>query len=115
MILSPRAAGMVYLPPLTTVPAGAVVIDAVWQLAQPIETKRFEPAIASDVAASAVSRGGTLGERMKRTKASTSVRLGLETVAASSGSGTVSNAATELPIVVFSVGWSGLVMPISLT
>ena len=86
----------------------------VWQLLQPIETNRFEPAMASEVAASAVSRGGTLVERMKRVKASTSGPLGALAVAASSGSGTVSNAATELPIEVFSVGCSGLVMPISL-
>src|SRR3954453_4991375 len=115
MILSPRAAGTVNLPPLITVPTGAVGIVGVWQVAQPIETKRFEPAMASDVAARAVSRGGTLVERMKRTKASTSGPLGLATVPASSGSGTVSNAATEFPIEVFSVGCSGLVMPISLT
>src|SRR4051795_6261495 len=115
MILSPRAGGTVNLPALMTVPAGAVVIDVVWQLAQPIEVKSDAPATASDVAAKAVSRGGALVERMKRTKASTSGPLGAVPVAASSGSLTVSNAATEFPIEVFSVGWSGLVMPISLT
>src|SRR3954466_11702960 len=115
MFLSPRAAGTVNLPPLMTVPVVAVVIVGVWQLAQPIETKRFEPAMASEVAASAVSRGGALVEGMKGGEASTSGPLGLATVPASSGSGTVSNAATETPIEVFSVGCSGLVIPISLT
>src|SRR3954462_5217720 len=115
MILSPRAAGTVNLPPLTTVPAGAVVMVAVWQLGQPMLVNRLAPATASAVAASAVSRGGTLVERMKRAKASTSGPKGAAGVAASSGSGTVSNAATELPIEVFSVGCSGLVIPISFT
>ena len=50
---------------------------------------------------------------MKRAKASTSGPNGFVPVAASSGSGTVSYAATETPLEVFSVGWSGLVMPIS--
>ena len=65
------------------------------------------------MAASAASRGGALVERMKRAKASTSGPNGFAAVAASSGSGTVSKAATELPFEVFSVGCSGLVMPIS--
>src|SRR5262245_51080777 len=117
MILSPRAAVTVKLPapePLNTVPTGAVVIDVRWQLEQPIEMNRLEPAMASEVAASAVSRGGALVERMKRAKASTSGPKGADGVAASSGSGTVSNAATELPSEVFSVGCNGLVIPISL-
>ena len=58
-------------------------------------------------------RGGALVERMKRVKASTSGPNGCADVAASSGSATVSNAATELPFDVFSVGKSGLVIPIS--
>src|SRR5215207_5063820 len=112
MILSPRAAVMVSLPapvPLTTVPTGAVVIEVRWQLAQPIEVKRLEPVMASEVAARAVSRGGTLEDRMKRAKASTSGPKGIPVSGASSGSGTVSNAATEAPFEVFSVGCSGLV------
>src|SRR5947208_15855110 len=113
MVMFPRAAGTVNLPPLTTVPAGAVVIEVTWQMLQPTELKSEAPATASEVAASAVSRGGTLVERMKRVKASTSVPLGNCAVAASSGSGTVSNAATEAPFEVFSVGWSGLVMHIA--
>jgi hypothetical protein len=50
---------------------------------------------------------GALVARMKRAKACTSAP-------SSSGSITVSKAATEVPLEVFSVGWSGLVMPISL-
>src|SRR6185295_2529098 len=113
MILSPSAGGTVKVPPLTTVPAGAVVIVATWQIEQPIEVKRFAPAIASGVAAAAVSRGGAFAARMKRTNASMSGPLGFAGVAASSGSGTVSKAATEAPFDVFSVAWSGLVIPIS--
>ena len=73
---------------------------------QPIELNRFDPATASAVPASAASRGGALVERMKL--ANTSMSL-----SASSGSGTVSNAATELPSDVFSVGCRRLVTPIS--
>src|SRR5215203_7530838 len=113
MILSPSAAVTVNLPPLNTVPAGAVVIVGVWQLAQPIWTKSVAPDWAAAVAARAVSRGGALVARMNRAKISTSGPKGSVAVGASSGSGTVSNAATEAPMLVFSVGWSGLVMPIS--
>src|SRR6185295_2379768 len=113
MILSPRAAVTMNLPLLNEVPTGAVVIDVRWQCEQPIEMNRFEPAMASAVAASAVSRGGALVARMKRAKNSTSGPNGLAGVGASSGSGTASNAATELPIEVFSVGCNGLVIPIS--
>ena len=42
----------------------AVVIDRVWQTLQPIASKRFDPACASGVAASAASRGGALVARM---------------------------------------------------
>src|SRR5215471_5093592 len=97
MILLPRAAGTVNAPPLITVPAGEVVIDVTWQMLQPIALKRDAPVWASDVAASAVSRGGALSARMKRAKTSMSLSV-------SSGSGTVSKAATELPREVFSVG-----------
>src|SRR5262245_31559597 len=108
MILSPSAGGITNLPPLTTVPAGAVVIEVRWQLAQPMLVNRFAPATASAVAARTVSRGGTLVERMNRAKISTSGPNGSATVGASSGSGTASNAATDAPLLVFSVGWSGL-------
>src|SRR5687768_17121404 len=97
MILSPRAGGTVMAPPLITVPAGAVVMVTVWQCWQPIWLNRLRPATASGVAARAVSRGGTLVARMKRAKASTSGPNGSAEVGASSGSGTVSNAATEAP------------------
>src|SRR5215210_1838309 len=113
MILSPSAGGTVNVVPLITVPVGAVVIVGVWQLAQPIEVKSEAPAWALVVAARTVSRGGTLVARMKRAKNSTSGPKGLAAVGASSGSGTPSKAATEAPMLVFSVGWRGLVMPIS--
>src|SRR5260221_13986275 len=69
MILLPSAAGTVSAPPLITVPAAAVVIDAVWQTLQPIEVNRLDPATALAVAASAVSRGGTFVARMNVAKA----------------------------------------------
>jgi peptidyl-prolyl cis-trans isomerase D len=70
-------------------------------------------AVASAVAAKAASRGGALVERMNRANASTSSPLGASAVAPSSGSGTVSMDATERPLELFSLGWRGLVMPIS--
>src|SRR4051794_37007834 len=109
MILSPIAAGTVYLPPLITEPAGMVVIDGMWQRAQPIEVNSDLPASTSAVLATAASGAGALVERMKRTKALASVPKGSAAVAASSGSGTVSKAATETPLLVFSVGCRGLV------
>ena len=38
-------------PPLMTVPAGAVVIERVWQMLQPIASNSCDPALASAVAA----------------------------------------------------------------
>src|SRR6185295_17342610 len=113
MILSPSAGGMVNLPPLTIVPVGAVVIEVRWQFEQPMLVNRLEPVIASGVAAATASREGALVARMKRAKSSTSSPKGNPALGGSSGSGTVSNAATETPLLVFSAGWSGLVMPIS--
>src|SRR5947209_10790057 len=106
--LSPIAAGMVYLPPLTMVPAGEVVIVGIWQMLQPIWLNSDLPAITSDVPAATASGAGALSERMKRVKAPTSTPKGSAVVAWSSGSGTVSNAAVEAPFGVFSVGCSGL-------
>src|SRR5439155_10431943 len=65
MILLPSAAGTVKAPPLITVPTADVVIEGVWQIVQPMLLKRLEPATASDVPASAASRGGALVDRMK--------------------------------------------------
>src|SRR6266850_7092300 len=106
MFLLPRAAGTVNAPPLITVPGGAVAIVRTWQMLQPTELNRLSPAIASEVAARTVSRGGALLVRMN------SVNFATSTPPASSGSGTVSKAATEAPFDVFSVGWRGLVIPI---
>jgi hypothetical protein len=44
MILLPRVSGKTNPPPLIGVPGGAVVIDGVWQLAQPIALNRDSPA-----------------------------------------------------------------------
>src|SRR5215510_12017155 len=64
------------------------------------------PACASGVAARSASTGGALVERMKSAKSSTSTP-------SLSGSATLSNSATDRPFDVFSVGCSGLVIPIS--
>src|SRR5262252_9206193 len=117
MILLPSAAGTVNAPPLMTVPGAAVVIDATWQVVQPIESNEFAPAFASAVAASAASRGGAFVERMKAANSSMSPSLSSPQVPDEFThgvlSGTLSNAATELPIDVFSVLTSRLVIPIS--
>src|SRR5262249_35125752 len=105
MILLPSSAGTVKAPPLITVPTDAVVIDGVWQMLQPIALNSFEPATASGELWLA-SRGGTFVARMNAANCSTSSSW-------SWGSGTVSNAATDLPSDVFSVPTSLLVMPIS--
>src|SRR6185295_1930806 len=103
MILSPSAAVTVNLPPLKTVPTGAVVADGMWHRWQPIELKIVWPAVTSDVIG---PRGGGLVARMKRAKNSTSGPKGFAGVGGSSGSGTSSNAATDTPFEVFSVGCS---------
>src|SRR5207244_11009567 len=106
MILLPSDAGTMNAPPLMLVPTAAVVMLVTWQMLQPIWLNRFDPATASAVPASAASRGGALVERMKFAKTAMSLST-------SSGSGTLSNAATELPSDVFSVGCRRLVTPIS--
>ena len=93
---------------MITLPAGAVLMLRTWQTAQPIASNSAEPRWADAVAAWAASTDGALSERMN------SVRL-VMSAPESSGSATVSNAATDQPLEVFSVGCSGLVMPISLT
>src|SRR3954470_11168557 len=113
MILSPSAAGTMKLPPLNEVPSGAVVQVLVWQFWQAILLNNCSPRAIVSGLPKTLARGGALVERMKRVNASTSGPKGFVDVAASSGSGTVSNAATELPLEVFSVGKSGLVIPIS--
>jgi hypothetical protein len=50
MILLPRAAGTWNVPPLIDVPGGAVVIEGVWQLAQPIWLNSDSPARTSAAA-----------------------------------------------------------------
>src|ERR1700704_1909477 len=85
---------------------------------QPIALNRLEPAMASAVAASAVSRGGALVARMNRANASISWSASSPQIrplwsAHGVESDTVSYAATELPIDVFSVSSSRLVIPTS--
>src|SRR3954447_2411807 len=109
MVLLASGAVTMKVPPLKEVPSGAVVSESVWQFTQPMLSKITSP-VSEDVLG---ARDGALVERMKRVKASTSGPNGCAVVAASSGSGTVSKAATEMPFEVFSVGKSGLVIPIS--
>src|SRR5229473_3542244 len=73
MILLPRAAGTVNAPPLISVPVGAVVIEAMWQISQPTAWKREAPTCASLVAARAASRDGALLALMNRANASISL------------------------------------------
>src|SRR6266436_7984540 len=73
MILLPRAAGTVNAPPLMSVPAGAVVRLVMWQMSQPTAWKSEPPVWASEVAASLVSREGTLLALMNWAKASMSL------------------------------------------
>ena len=56
------------VPPLITVPVGAVVMEATWQVAQPICVKICCPACASGVASNPASTGGTLGAADERRK-----------------------------------------------
>src|SRR5678816_3636319 len=107
MILLPSALGTVNSPPLILVPARAVVIDGVWQTAQPILSNSASPAETSAVI---VPRGGAFVARMKSAKATTSTP-------SSSGSGTGSYrepSPTYRPFDVFSSGNRGVVIPISL-
>ena len=104
IVLSPIAAGTVYAPALITVPAVTVVSVATWQVAQPMLLNAVWPRVTAAVIG---PRGGAFRERMKLVKA-------VMSPPSSSGSAVRSNAATELPFELFSVGASGLVMPISL-
>src|SRR5436853_7839204 len=107
MTFEASAVGTFIVPPLMGVPAAAVVIVDTWQTAQPICSNRCWPARTSLVIG---PRGGAFVERMKLAKARTSLP-------SSSGSCTGSYAdphPTKRPLDVFSVGISGLVMPISL-
>ena len=69
MILLPSAFGTVDSPPLIFVPARAVVMDGVWQTAQPILLNSASPA---ETLAVIVPREGALVERIKSAKATTS-------------------------------------------
>jgi len=88
------------------VPGGAVSMVPTWHRAQPTESNRAEPFVASAVSARRASRGGALVARMNRAKWSMSVSP--SGPGASSGSFTVSHR------LVISVGSRRLVMPISL-
>src|SRR5262245_45373250 len=104
MILLPSAFGTTNSPPLIFVPARAVVIDGVWQTAQPVLLNNASPAETSAVI---VPRAGALVERMKSANATTSTP-------SSSGSGTGSYPEpypTYRPLAVFSSGNRGLVIP----
>src|SRR2546423_13443346 len=113
------AGGRVTAPPLISVPAAAVVIVRTWQMEQPTWSKRFEPVMASEVLAMAVSRGGALVERMKAAKAlmsssGSSPQLTLALLAHGWLSERWSKAATELPSEEFSTRLKRFVMPCSL-
>src|SRR5262245_18185452 len=118
MILLPSAAGTTNAPALMIVPGGDVTIVGVWQIPQPMELKRLWPILASAVAASTVSRGGTFVARMKAANtlmssvgSSPQVTPGFATQSALSGTGSIS--ATDLPSDVFSTRLNRLVIPIS--
>src|SRR5262249_21501816 len=105
MILLASALETVNSPPLIFVPARAVVIEGVWQTAQPTLLNSASPAEASAVIG---PRDGALVERMKSAKATTSTP-------SSSGSGTGSYPEpyhTYGPLEVFSSGNRGFVIPI---
>ncbi len=87
------------------------MIEFVWHVWQPTSLNSLPPWMMSVLVARL--RGGALVERTKLVKASTSGPNGWAVVGASSGSGTVSKAATELPFEVGSIADSGLVIPIS--
>src|SRR5207244_5932053 len=92
-----------------------------WQILQPIWLNRFEPAMASAVAASAVSRGGAFVARMNCANATMSSSGSSPQVPAGGLvhgvlSGTGSNPLpkpTNLPSEVFSVRLNRLVIPTS--
>src|SRR5689334_10417167 len=105
MVLFPIAAGIVNVPPLIFVPAGAVVRERTWQTAHPILSNRSDPRSATGVFASTVSRGGAFEDRMNRAKWSTS--------ASPSAPGLSLGSAAVLQRVVTSSGNNDVVIPIS--
>src|SRR6266496_3515850 len=127
MILLPRAAGTLNAPPLILVPAGAVVIERTWQMAQPIWLNRFEPATMSELgvpfepSSAPGPRGGAFVARMNLAKATMSssgsspqFTLGLLAHGALSGTGSNPEPKpTKRPLDVFSVRLKRLVMPCS--
>jgi hypothetical protein len=86
-----------------TVPGASVTSVGAWQVPQPIPLNTCSPDLTSGVW---VPRGGAFNARMNAAKILTPSPL-------SSGSGTVSYCVTSFPETEFSVGRSGLVMPIS--
>src|SRR5919198_1933915 len=100
MILLPSAAATVNTPPLIFAPGCAVVMEGVWQIAQPILLNNASPASTS---AEIGPRGGALVERIKSANATTSSP-------SSSGSATGSYPEpkpTKRPLEVFSSGKRG--------
>ena len=99
-------------PPLIAVPAGAVTMVGVWQLAQPTDANSDSPRRESGVAAMAVSRGGTLVDRMKSANSSMSSLVVSSVTSGSPGNGSVP-AGSARPLLSCSSGSSGVEMPIS--
>src|SRR5256885_15631765 len=97
---------MVWGPPLSAVPAAAVIRVRTGQVAQPIASNNSDPRRAAGVAASTVSRAGALVARRKRVNRSISASPSAPVVLFGSD--------TELHSVVTSSGNNRLVMPISL-
>src|SRR4029077_8236464 len=104
--MEPSAAGIVNVPPLIFVPAGAGVSVSAWQIAQPILPNRPRPFFASALLASCASRAGALVARMKRAKWSVSERP--------SGLGVSLGCEVMLQKLVPSLGCRRSVIPISL-
>jgi len=101
----PSAGGMVNVPPLILVPAGAVVNVSTWQVAQPILSKSARPFFATTLPATCASRAGALLARMNRAKRSISE--------SPSDPGVSFGSVALLQIFVTSLGCRRLVMPIS--
>src|SRR5258708_29351932 len=104
--MEPSAVGIVNVPPLIFVPAGAVVSVSTWQVAQPILSKRPKPFFAAALLASCESRAGAFVARIKRAKRSISERP--------SDPGLSFGSEVLLHRLVTSLGCRRLVMPISL-
>ena len=104
-VFSASAAGTVNAPPLTLVPAGAVVNARTWQVSQPTLSKSLDPLFAFGVSESFESRAGASEARMNRAKWSTS--------SSPSEPATLLGSETVLQSLVTSSGNSRLVIPIS--